>query len=204
MSASESPFNRLGRAVETDRLQRVELHGGPRQTAWSIAHRELGEWRRWADIAELNALEDVFDLLGREHPGQTSLITSEGDDTSDDTGIVVELLTATPELAGDAFIDVEDVEPGVFELRLRAPGEDAGGEVAVVREADFFDGQGDSVRVRRTLRSAAERFAVFIDLDIDALLMLWLFRPLALRCAPEATRTELVMPGRELRAGRGE
>lgn len=204
MTASESPYDRLGRMVELDRRQRVELHGGPRQTVWSIAHRALGEWRRWADIAELNALEDVFDLLGREHPGDTALITEEGDNTSEDTGVVIELLTATPELAGDAFIDVEDVEPGVFELRLRAPGESEGGEAIVLRETDFFDDDGDPKRVRRTLTSAAERFAVFIDLDIDALLMVWLFRPMALRCTPEATRTELVMPGRELPGGRGE
>lgn len=204
MSASESPYDRLGRMVELDRRQRVELHGGPRQTVWSIAHRTLGEWRRWADIAELNALEDPLDLLGRRHPADTSLMTAEGDNTSDDTGVVIELLAATPELAGDAFVEVEDVEPGVFELRLRAPGDEVGGSAVVLRESDFFDERGEARRVRRTLYSVAERFAVFIDLDIDALLMLWLFRPMALRCTPEATRTELVMPGRDLPAGRGE
>lgn len=200
--SSEPPFDRLGRREQLDDdPRRVRLHGG--ETVFSLAHHHLGEWRRWIEIVDANELADPLDLQGRDHDASPSFIASEGDDITEDTDVHLVLLGATPEFRGDATITVEDVDDGVFELRLTAPGDDKPGEHLRITEDEFFDGE-DHLSRRFTLYSHRRRHFLFFECDLDALLVMWTAREMTVRLESDAQNRRLTVPQPQLGAARGE
>jgi hypothetical protein len=211
--ASEPPYSRHGDAVETDDAPRTyTLRGSERENLLQIAHRELGEWRLWRDIADENGLVDPLDLAGVEQPEESRLVIpfdvvaggsgTEDEDLTTDLGHSITLEGATPELDGEATLTIEDTAVDEFEMTLTAPDGSTAGAAVAVSKSDFFDVDGEAITRRFVLRSENDRFAVDIELDIDLWLILWLRRCLPLYLSSSPARAELLVPEPELDEGR--
>lgn len=205
MTNSEPPFDRLGDAVDREKEPRtVPLHGGRRESVFSLAHRHLGEWRRWREIVEENKLADPLDLMGRSVESDPSFVTEEDEDVTEDTGVGLTVVNASPGLMGPSVLHIEDIEEGVFEIYWTAPADDEPGAAVVVKEGDFFDDDGHPVDMRIQLPSERDEHFLYIEMDADSLMVLWMMRDVTVWLDATRERTELRIPRRRLEAARGE
>lgn len=154
---SESPYDRHGEPVDEPRREReVQLYGGARENALTVAHRGAGEWRQWRRMLERNGIDRPFDLTDRIiEPTEVDLLDDEGDET----GYTVTLHHASFDLSGPVHLggDPLDSVP-----RIRIPGDNEWGqeESAVLQEG------GDN---RLILKTHKERYFVDFTLSDDAL-----------------------------------
>jgi hypothetical protein len=201
VSQSESPFDRLGARADSRPQRARALTGG--ETAFRLAHEELGEWRVWRELLEFNAIDDPFDLQGRTHSSaermtvEFGLVEGDGADDVDlaaELGQGVRLVWATPELEGRGELLVTDTAFGAYTLAFRAPGEDAAGAALAVVDADLEEADGSARAWRGLLTSQSGRYAVDLEVSPEAWLILWLARCVPVVFAPERARSELLVP----------
>lgn len=210
--ASESPYNRHGRSVDGDRApRRYTLNASPRESLLQIAHRELGEWRDWREIARANGIIDPVIPHGFEHDVDQhfivpfELIDGTGmteEDLTHDLGQGFSLHAATPELQGRGAIVVSDVAMGEYQMQFQAPGDAAPGVPERITDADFFGVDQNEVLRRVRLASVGARYLIEVSLSIDAWLIFWLMRETPIHFRPTAARTELLIPEPALDQGR--
>ncbi|MDZ7703367.1 MAG: hypothetical protein U5L04_02655 [Trueperaceae bacterium] len=177
-----------------------------------IAHRQLGEWRLWREIADENELVDPLDLSGRNHDSPSELVIpfevvsggsgTENENLTSELGPSIVIKGATPELEGAATLYISDTDWLEFELTFEAPDGSTAGAAVGVTESDFKDVDGEPVDRGFTLFSDNDRYTVDITLDLDLWLILWLRRCLPLYLDASASRAELLVPDPELDEGR--
>lgn len=211
--ANESPYDRLGISVgeSTARQQRVQVWGG--ETLFYLAARYLGEWRDWRLVlAENPTIEDPDDVLGFEivSPSDVAIdaeVTDGGTGTteqnvSDDTGLQVRVDLSSPGPADGWTLQLDhgsDDDGGFYEIRL-VVGE-LESEAAVVRDEDFYAGDGTPVDVVRFL--SCGRYFVSVRFDADEFLQLVLLGRTFLDATYNQQNSELLIPSIELPSVRG-
>lgn len=207
--ASEAPFDRLGGRVEEERQVRVwPLNRGA--TIWAVAHVELGDWRRWREIATANDLADPLDLAGLVYappsgaPAPAPFIMPSATpggapvevDLAADLGVGPQLILAAPEMRGVCYLVVEDVAPDVFTLAVAGPGDTVAGPPVAVTAADFEGLTPDTTQEVQRALVAQGGGVLVVRFDLNAWLAMWLARrwPLLVVAAADVERDELVVP----------
>lgn len=208
---SESPFDRLGARVLGDVRSRLwPLSRGAH--VWQVTHLTLGDWRRWREVCDANAVADPLDLAGvtlalntgAPAPAPFYFDGINGADTpqvvdlasSEQLGVGPELVEASPALRGVCVLVVEDVTFDTFTLALRAPDTDTAGPPVALALVDFEGVTSDTTGVVERTLYAATGEALVVRFTLDAWFVVWLARewPLQVASSGEAARASLVIP----------
>lgn len=212
VAASESPFDRYGAQVlDEPRVALWPLERGA--SIYTIAHQVLGEWRLWRSICDANGVADPFDLEGAAlelaadgGPTPAPFLFAgvpDGADpvthdlsSQDELGVGPLVLDASPALVGDVVLQLEDVDFGSFELSIRGPDDADFGPRTPIALASF-EGPTEAASATVTLLLyAASGAGLTLQLNLNALLVVWLARywPLALSVVDGSARTALAVP----------
>lgn len=195
---SESPFDKLGRAISVTVQRRHPLFQGTWENAFTVAHAAVGEWRAWRALCDANGITDPLTLAEPDITGLVTLTSVDGlIDFTFDLGTTV--LCIGGNLPGDnAEVIVTDTVAGEFDLQLRRVGEANLGPAVHLREVDWYDASGAAQPFRVALSTADLVHWVELEFTTDAWLVLWLARELRLTFDRQLTRVEVAVPAPEL------
>lgn len=200
------------------RSTRQEIQAPARQIDWAgetiflLAHRELGSWQRWREIADMNAMDALDPLidLSDDTPRPATLGT-QGEiletgldvpiDLSEDTGITATVHAISGQVWGTGNLRItehlDELDKPYFMIAFAIHGE-AHGEAQRLDYADMEDPFGEPVTRKFYLDTLDARAIIELELDHDVLLMCFFAQEegLDFTLSPAAGRT-LTIPSQD-------
>ncbi|MFG0245740.1 MAG: hypothetical protein ACF8MF_06800 [Phycisphaerales bacterium JB052] len=190
---SRSPFDVHGRSLAQEpRRKRLPLYGGRYETPFLLAHRAAGEWRLWRSVVESSGATDPFDLRRFEHGevGYTELLADFGLDP-------LTVHSASSDLAGLAYIHIEDVSEDSWHISFAPEGEDPG-EAVLITEDDLRSPATGPLKMFLHNANKTSWIELGLERDLDQWLALWLQHDVPIVITGQHANTEVTVPLIEL------